>query len=75
MTHVCEGGMGVEGETRRDRPWNYYGKVRCGVSVSRNIAAVPTAAAAAGESAIGNGEVVKGFHYASQSAKFQCRIK
>ena len=54
--------MGVEGEkpSRQFQPWNYYGEVRCGVSVSRGIAAVPTAAAA-GESAVGNGEVVKGF--------------
>src|ERR1700692_2409780 len=62
-THVCEGGMGVEGEkpSKQFHPENYYGEVRCGVSVSRGIAAVPTAAAAAGESAVGNGEVVKGF--------------
>lgn len=70
-TRARKGRMGVEGESHRDQPWDDCGKVRCGVSASRGVAAAPTTTTTADESAVGIGEVGRASH-ASHSAKFEC---
>jgi hypothetical protein len=72
--------MGVENGSRRDQPWNDCSKVRCGVSVSCGIAAVPPATTTGESSGWGGSERVSWEQagrasHASQSAKFECQFE